>query len=99
VLWEQEVGSSSLPTPTFFLKNENNYEKQTKLVTLITILALTLTPLALMSYSKKMQKNLDPEGVCSTTKLKKYMSSFGTLLAGMEFMKYKEKNPIGKPVC
>jgi len=64
-----------------------------KTLIIFTILAIGLTPITLMSYSKKVKQDLSPAEVRSTMKLKKYMSSFGTLLAGMEIMKHKEKNP------
>lgn len=63
-----------------------------KILFYILIPALFFTTLqGSFAYSKKTTKELGPEEVRSTMVLKKYMSQFGTLVAGMEIMKIKEK--------
>lgn len=47
----------------------------------------------LQAYSKKTLDPLDQAGVRSTLMLKKYMSQFGSLVAGMEILRYKEQKP------
>ena len=53
---------------------------------------LAFSPLT-QAYSKKVSKEPTLNEVRSTLALKKYMGEFGTLVAGMEIMRSKEKKP------
>jgi hypothetical protein len=50
-------------------------------------------PALLLAYSQPAKKNPTPEQARHTTYLKKYMSDFGSLVAGMEILQIKEKKP------
>lgn len=54
---------------------------------------MTVVPGFTHAYSKKTDKEPSPQEVRSTMYLKEYMSDFGTLAAGMEILRFKEKNP------
>jgi hypothetical protein len=58
----------------------------------LLLLSCGFVSLNLYGYSKKPVTD-DPEAARSTLILKKYMSDFGTLVAGMEIMKYKDQKP------
>ena len=56
------------------------------------LISLSIAPL-LYAYPKSPKTDLTPEQTRSTTYLKKYMADFGSLVAGMEILHIKEKNP------
>jgi CRISPR/Cas system CSM-associated protein Csm2 small subunit len=59
----------------------------------IIAIFLGITPAPVFGYSKSGTTDSTPEQVRSTMHLKKYMSDFGILVAGMEIMRFKEKKP------
>jgi hypothetical protein len=66
---------------------------KTKAWVLSLLILIGILPLSLWAYSKKPPSEQSPQEVRSTMVLKEYMSHFGSLVAGMEIMKLKEKKP------
>lgn len=66
--------------------------KQGWLILVVSALAVIPT-LSLWAHSQKSSQEKNPPEVRSTMMLKEYMAHFGSLVAGMEIMKLKEKNP------
>lgn len=64
-----------------------------KLFSLLLLWSLLLQPAVLQAYSKTPPKEPSPEQGRHTLFLKKYMSDFGSLVAGMEILRIKEKKP------
>lgn len=59
---------------------------------LLVLLSLILSP-GLVQAATKVPKKKPATDLSSTTYLKKYMSDFGSLVAGMEILEIKGKNP------
>ncbi len=64
-----------------------------RLNTIFFTLFIILVPLSVGAYSTGTVDPDNTEQVRATMALKKYMGSFGTLVAGMEIMRAKEKKP------
>ncbi len=64
-----------------------------KIYLAISLTLSLLTASFIHAYSQKPIENPSEAQVRSTMMLKKYMSHFGSLVAGMEILRYKEKNP------
>jgi hypothetical protein len=67
--------------------------KVTNFKWLIVLVLMTFVAETGQAYSKKTDKEPGPEEVRSTMFLKQYMAEFGTLVAGMEILRFKEKKP------